>query len=155
MKSSFRNISFEITNGYLSSKHKRFLLWRRNHSRLSGNFFTSNCTILVIINLFPAAALSLVIILASGRGSYASIQSGLYTYFLRASICLFMPFVFFGSAPEAAKKIRKIFHFNWSVTAVALIQIRHVRQSLLQSLISFCCWAIALNKKQNANICVR
>jgi hypothetical protein len=65
-----------------------------------------------------------------------------------------MPFVFLGSAPEAAKKIRKIFHFNSSVTVAASIQIRHVRQSLLQSLISFSCRAIALNKK-NANICVR
>jgi len=72
-----------------------------------------------IIFLFfniPAASVSIVTLL--GTESYASIQSGLYTYFLCTLICLFMPFVFLGLAPEAYKKIRRTFNWNSSAAAV-------------------------------------
>jgi hypothetical protein len=81
--------------------------------------FVQFIMIAIVFLLFdiPAAVLSLATILETP--SYATHQSGLYTYFLRTLFCLFMPFVFLGSAPEAYKKIRRTLHLDTTATAVA------------------------------------
>jgi hypothetical protein len=106
-------------------RQKRRLQQRINWRKCRKMFVQFITTAIVFLLLdIPAAALSLAAILETQ--SYTSIQAGLYTYFLRTLICLFMPFVFLGSVSEAQEKIRRTLHLNTSATAVvpAIFSIR-------------------------------
>ena len=81
--------------------------------------FLMIATIFLLFDV-PGAILSLVTI--TGSPSYSVIQSGLYSYFLRIFLSLFMPFIFLHSIPEAYKKIRRTLNINGSTTTIAPAQ---------------------------------
>lgn len=104
---------------YLRVIRQKRRLQQRVGWRKCRKMFVQFLMIAVVFLLFdvPCAILSLVAI--SGSPTYPVIQSGLYSYFIRTFLSLFMPFIFLHSIPEAYKKIRRTLHINVSTTNVA------------------------------------